>query len=173
MTGSETESRHRILVVDDDESSRDIAGRCLRREHDIVTAANAASAVAVVESESVDLVLLDELMPDSRGTDICKRLKELQKDSYLPVILLTALNEQEDRNAGLAAGADDFLSKPFDQRELRLRVNTFLRLRDQGGRSESTSSGRRPCRGSRTISSRSSRTTCGTPSWACRVTWTS
>ena len=124
-------SGHTVLVIDDDESNRELARRTLHREHRIVLAEDAARAFEILESEPVDLLLLDVMLPDLPGFELCRRVKALSPDSFLPVILLSALDEQSDRNAGLAAGADDYLTKPFDRNELRLRVNTFLRLRDQ------------------------------------------
>lgn len=131
MTGVGTGGRRRILVVDDDELSRDIVKRNLQAEHEILEAESGAKALETLANEAVDLVLLDVVMPEAHGFEICRRVKASAGDAYLPVLLLTALDEQEDRNEGLAAGADDFLTKPFDRHELRLRVNTFLKLREQ------------------------------------------
>lgn len=131
MNASPPDTRHRILVVDDDESSRDIVQRTLNREYDVLTAESGPEGLDILEREPIDLVLLDVLLPGERGVEVCRRVKTHPRGPYLPVILLTALNEQEDRNEGLAAGADDYLTKPFDRNELRLRVATFLRLREQ------------------------------------------
>lgn len=124
-------SGHTVLVIDDDESNRELVRRTLHREHRILLAESGAQALEVMEAEPVDLLLLDVMLPEMPGFELCRRVKALSRDSFLPVILLSALDEQSDRNAGLAAGADDYLTKPFDRNELRLRVNTFLRLRDQ------------------------------------------
>src|SRR5439155_1665515 len=78
-----------------------------------------------------DLVLLDVMMPGMTGYDVCKKIKERSGQPFLPVLLVTALSEQEQKNLGLQAGADDFLTKPVDRRELLLRVRSFLRLRAQ------------------------------------------
>jgi signal transduction histidine kinase len=131
MQEATPEPRHKILVVDDDESSRDIARRTLNSEHDVLTADSAAAGFAMLAAQPVDLVLLDVMLPGIRGTEICGQVKAMGQGLYLPVLLVSALHEQESRNEGLASGADDYISKPFDRRELRLRVNTFLRLRDQ------------------------------------------
>jgi signal transduction histidine kinase len=123
--------RHKILVIDDDESSREIARRTLNTEHEVLTAASAAAGFEVLAAQPVDLVLLDVMLPGIRGTEICGQVKSMGQGLYLPVLLVSALHEQESRNEGLASGADDYISKPFDRHELRLRVRTFLRLRDQ------------------------------------------
>jgi signal transduction histidine kinase len=85
----------------------------------------------VLEKEHVDLVLLDVMMPRMSGYDVCRLIKERQRDSFVPVLLITALADQEEKNVGLQAGADDFLAKPVDRRELLLRVRLFLKLRAQ------------------------------------------
>lgn len=131
MTALESGQRHRLLVVDDEENNRDIVQRYLRGEHEVVGVENGAKALEWLETQPVDLVLLDVIMPEMDGLETCRRMKAITGRPFLPVLLLTALNGQEDRNEGLAAGADDFLTKPLDRRELRLRVRTFLRLRDQ------------------------------------------
>lgn len=120
-----------ILVVDDDAANRALARAVLEREYRVVDAADGPTALAVVEQEAVDLVLLDVMMPGMSGLEVCRAIKALPRADYLPVILLTALAEQEERISGLEAGADEFLTKPFVRRELLLRVRTFLRLREQ------------------------------------------
>ncbi len=130
MTPSEDRKRHRILVVDDDDTCRDLVQRYLRAEHDVMTVENGSAALETLEKQAVDLVLLDVILPGIGGNEVCRRIKSMRQDTYLPVLLVTSLDAQEDRNEGLMSGADDFLTKPFDRHELRLRVNTFLRLRD-------------------------------------------
>jgi two-component system NtrC family sensor kinase len=129
----DTTRRPTILLVDDELSNRVLLRAYLGSAYDIHDASDGASALAFVESAQPDLVLLDVMMPEMSGFEVCQRLKE-RRDDYLPVILFTALGEQDDRNAGLRAGADDFLTKPVDRHELILRVQTFLRLRDQNQR---------------------------------------
>jgi two-component system, sensor histidine kinase and response regulator len=123
-------ARHLILVVDDDPQNRALLTAFLTA-HTVLPAASGAEALALMEREPVDLVLLDLVMPELDGLEVCRRLKKLAGGRYLPVILLTGHADQEHRNAALEAGADDFLGKPFDRRELLLRVRAFLRLRDQ------------------------------------------
>jgi len=85
-----------------------------------------------LKTTPVDLVLLDVMMPQMSGMDVCRIIKRAAGEgAYVPVLLLTALGAQEDRNRGLAAGADDFLTKPVDRHELLLRVRSFIKLRLQ------------------------------------------
>jgi len=127
-----TESdREKLLIVDDDEATRDLVRRRLIADYEIVEAEDGAGALEAFEQHGVDLVIMDVMMPQVSGIDACRELKKRTQDEFLPVILLTALNSQDDRNLGLAAGADDFLCKPVDWRELRLRVRALLKLREQ------------------------------------------
>lgn len=120
-----------ILIVDDDPRNRALVRATLGGAHDVVESASGAEALRVVDGRPVDLVLLDVMMPGMSGFETCKAIKARPREGFLPVVLLTALSEQGDRNAGLDAGADDFLTKPVDRLELRLRVALFLRLRAQ------------------------------------------
>lgn len=120
----------RVLVVDDDARNRSLVREWLKAIADVEEAADAPAAYAALDAQPVDLVLLDVMMPGESGISACKNIKA-RAGPYLPVLLFTALNDQEHRNAGLAAGADDFLSKPVDRQELRMRVQVFLRLRQQ------------------------------------------
>jgi signal transduction histidine kinase len=119
-----------ILVVDDEASNRDVMRELLRAHH-VLEAASGEQALELIASERVDLVLLDVQLPRMSGYDTCRRIKALQPEGFLPVILVTGLSERTDRTAGLEAGADDFLTKPVDGRELVLRVRLFLRLHAQ------------------------------------------
>ena len=120
-----------ILIVDDELPNRRALGKVLRDGYRILEAASGPEALALLERERVDLVLLDVLMPEMTGYEACKLIKERYRDPFLPVLIVTSLSDQEQRNAGLLAGADDFLKKPVDGRELLLRVRAFLRLRTQ------------------------------------------
>jgi signal transduction histidine kinase len=120
-----------VLVVDDEPRNRSLVRGFLSPHFDLLEAASGADALELLRETPVDLVLLDVMMPEQDGFETCKLIKAEPRDKFLPVILLTALGEQEDRNRGLEAGADDFLRKPVDRRELLLRVKNFLRLRDQ------------------------------------------
>jgi len=123
--------RSTILVVDDEELNRSLLRALLSASFDVLEASSGVAALEILGRAPVDLVLLDVMMPELDGFATCKLIKAQPRDSLLPVILVTALGEQEDRNRGLESGADDFLRKPVDRRELLLRVRSFLRLRGQ------------------------------------------
>jgi putative two-component system response regulator len=102
----------------------------LRREgYDVVTAANGREALEQVEQEQPDLILLDVTMPELDGFEVCQRLKEDERTALIPITMLTGLDDREHRTRGIEAGADDFLSKPFEQSILRARIRSQLRLK--------------------------------------------
>jgi two-component system response regulator MprA len=118
--------RPRLLVVDDDEDVRDSLHRALGYAgYAVATAANGADALSAVARAPVDLIIMDVLMPMLDGLDACRALRERGDDT--PVLVLTARDAVDDRVAGLDAGADDYLVKPFALRELLARVNALLR----------------------------------------------
>ena len=123
--------RATVLIADDEPAHRAMLRGYLGASHRILEAADGAEALELVEKEGPDLVLLDIVMPHQSGIEVCTRIKEEEGAPYLPVILITSLADQSDRLAALAAGADDFLPKPVDRDQLRLRVGAFLRLRQQ------------------------------------------
>lgn len=125
MISMETGEAH-ILVVDDDERIRTLLSRYLAGQGFRVTSAeNAADAAAKLASVSFDLLIVDVMMPGQNGFDFIAELR--QRQNHVPVILLTARGEAEDRIKGLEIGADDYLPKPFEPRELTLRVNAILK----------------------------------------------
>jgi two-component system, sensor histidine kinase and response regulator len=120
-----------ILIVDDEEQNRALLRAMLGSQHRVLEAASGPDALQLLAAERIDLILLDVMMPGMTGYEVCKTIKERPGEPFLPVLLVTALSEQEQKNLGLQAGADDFLTKPVDRRELLLRVRAFLRLRSQ------------------------------------------
>ncbi|RMH70503.1 MAG: DNA-binding response regulator [Actinomyces sp.] len=119
-----------ILIAEDDRRVRDSVGRALRLEgYEVLTANDGAAALELIAGESPDLVLLDISMPNVDGLTVCRRLRE--RGDTTPVVMLTARHEVPDRVAGLDAGADDYLVKPFALEELLARVRA--RLRHLGG----------------------------------------
>jgi signal transduction histidine kinase len=127
----EGSARPTILLVDDDRRNRTLLRDYLESRYRVLEAESGRGGLEVLEREPVDLVLLDVMMPEMSGFDTCRLIRERGGEGFLPVLLLTALSEQDDRNAGLSAGADDFLTKPVDRRELLLRVQAFLKMRRQ------------------------------------------
>jgi two-component system response regulator MprA len=116
----------RLLVVDDDRDVRDSLRRALGYEgYAVATATNGAEALSAIAHAPVDLVILDVLMPMLDGLDTCRALRG--RGDATPVLVLTARDAIDDRVAGLEAGADDYLVKPFALRELVARVNALLR----------------------------------------------
>jgi two-component system phosphate regulon response regulator OmpR len=114
-----------ILVVDDDTRLREVLKRYLVKNGFIVTGAeDAADARAKLASLSFDLIVLDIMMPGESGLELTEGLR---RESQVPILLLTARGEPDDRIAGLEAGADDYMAKPFEPRELVLRINSILR----------------------------------------------
>jgi signal transduction histidine kinase len=130
-TEREVSRRAKVLLVDDDERNRALLRAMLRETYETIDAASAEVALEILEREPVDLVLMDVMMPQITGYEACKLIKQRHHDPFLPVLLVTALSDQDNKNVGLQAGADDFLAKPVDRRELLLRVQAFLRLRAQ------------------------------------------
>ncbi|MGO4784809.1 response regulator transcription factor [Cryobacterium sp. W22_MBD10_FK3] len=115
----------RILVIDDDPTVAEIVCRYLVAAGFVVDQArDGHSGLAQAEAQRPDLVVLDRMLPVLDGIEVCRRIKAAWA---IPVIMLTALNQEEDRIDGLEAGADDYLAKPFSPRELVLRVQSVLR----------------------------------------------
>ncbi len=125
----------RILVVDDNASNRDVLERRLTREgHNVVVAADGASALELVRLQEFDLILLDLIMPDLSGFEVLRRLKTSEKSRDIPVIVISALDELDAVVRCIEAGAEDYLSKPFNPIVLQARVAASLErklLRDR------------------------------------------
>lgn len=120
-----------VLVIDDDDRLRDLLGKFLSENGYLVTvASNAADARTKMETLSFDVIVLDLMMPGESGLDFAE---DLRRRSQVPILMLTAMTETEDRINGLERGADDYLGKPFEPRELLLRLNNILRLAPQPG----------------------------------------
>jgi two-component system, OmpR family, phosphate regulon response regulator OmpR len=120
-----------ILVVDDDDRLRELLRRYLSEHGFIVTSASdAADARVKMQSLAFDLMVLDIMMPGESGLEFAKHLRA-EGNHRLPVLLLTAMGEPEDRIHGLEAGVDDYLTKPFEPRELVLRISAILRRAPQ------------------------------------------
>ena len=119
-----TDAPH-ILVIDDDTRLRELLQRYLSEQgFRVTTAADSAQARARLASMDFDLLVLDIMMPGESGLDLTRWLRQEER---APVLLLTAMGDTEHRIAGLECGADDYLAKPFDPRELTLRINAILR----------------------------------------------
>lgn len=118
----------RILCVDDEDFNLDLLEALLRPHgYETMTALNGREALAVLAAKPVDLVLLDINMPVMNGHELCKKIKSDPQLSHIPVIMITSLDSKENKMKGMEAGAEEFLSKPFDQAEMLLRVGNILR----------------------------------------------
>ena len=120
-----TETRTHIAIVDDDRDIRETLARYLARAgYRISTAAEAGQLDKLLRGSRIDLIVLDIMLPGEDGLSICRRL---QQEARLPIILLTALSEDVDRIIGLELGADDYIGKPFNPREILARIKSVLR----------------------------------------------
>lgn len=126
-----TEKKYRILCVDDFKRNLTLLEAFLSKQgYDLVFAETGEDALKIVDQGGIDLILLDVLMPGMSGIEVLKQLRSVKKTSLIPVIILTALSEVEDRIEGIKAGCDDYISKPFSQGELIVRVKSLLKMKD-------------------------------------------
>lgn len=120
----------RILVVDDIMPNVKLLEAKLKNEYyNVLSAYSGAEALETIEKERPDLVLLDVMMPEMDGFEVCRRIKENPETEHIPVVMVTALTDSSDRVNGLEAGADDFLTKPLDDIALMARVRSLVRLK--------------------------------------------
>jgi len=118
----------KIVVVDDDARIRDLLRRYLTQEgFEVIVAEDAKALARIMLRETIDLIVLDLMMPGEDGLSVCRRLRAAGDKT--PVIMLTAKGEDVDRIVGLEVGADDYLGKPFNPRELLARIHAVLRRR--------------------------------------------
>src|SRR3989475_387061 len=128
MNAPTTPRADRVVVVDDDARIRDLLRRYLTQEgFEVLLAEDAKALNRVLTRETVDLIVLDLMLPGEDGLSICRRLRAA--NDVTPIIMLTAKGEDVDRIVGLEVGADDYLGKPFNPRELLARIHAVLRRR--------------------------------------------
>jgi signal transduction histidine kinase len=121
-----------ILVVDDNPSNFDIIESIFAMEDiDVFYSSSGIHALELLKTEAVDVILLDVMMPEMDGFEVCRRVKENPKWSCIPIIMVTALDSKEDLAFCLQSGADDFVEKPVNALELRARVRSMLRIKKQ------------------------------------------
>ncbi len=124
------ERKFRILVVDDVPVNIQLQRAYLEAMgYDVLEAEDGLQALEIAHKEHPDLILLDVMMPNMNGFEVCQRLKGDPATQFIPVVMVTALNEVSDRIRGIEAGADDFISKPFNKLELLARVRSLLRVK--------------------------------------------
>src|SRR5690242_17094939 len=120
----------KVLVVDDTPHNVKLLADLLAvKGYVVATATNGEEALSKIAADPPDLVLLDIMMPGLSGYDVCRRLRADATTALLPVVLVTALDAQQERTKGIEAGADDFLGKPINQPELFARVRSLLRIK--------------------------------------------
>jgi OmpR family response regulator RpaB len=130
---------HRILLIDDDEQlGPPLAAYFQRYELQLVHATRPSAGLALLRAGGFDAAILDVMLPEMDGFELCRTIR---KDSDLPILMLTARGEVMDRVVGLELGADDYLPKPFEPRELVARIQTVLRRRKPGGNGNGNGNG--------------------------------
>ena len=121
----------RILVVDDEPMNAALLEAVLvSRGYAVIPAANGMDALDLIHQDNIDLVLLDIMMPEMDGFEVCRRIKDDERLRDIPIIMLTVLHSKQDRIKGIEAGAEDFISKPLDQGEVLARIKMLLKLRE-------------------------------------------
>jgi len=121
----------RILVIEDEADIRQVLEYNLKSAgHEVIEAARGLDGLRLLREREPDLVLLDLMLPDMLGTEVCRTIKDNPATRTLPVVMLTARGEEIDRVVGFEIGADDYITKPFSVRELVLRIRAVLRRRE-------------------------------------------
>ena len=120
-------TNHVLIIEDERDLQRVLSYNFIQAGFDVVSAMNGETALRAVKEERFDLIILDLMLPDVSGTEICRRLKQNPQTSAIPVMMVTAKGEEVDRIVGFELGADDYVVKPFSVRELILRARAILR----------------------------------------------
>jgi len=119
-----------VLIVDDSRKNIDLLALRLKKEYQLGLAQNGQEALDYAEKQLPDLILLDVMMPEMDGFEVCTRLKAIPKTKDIPIIFLTAMSEKEDITQGFGLGAVDYITKPFQTEEVKARVRTHLSLKE-------------------------------------------
>jgi putative two-component system response regulator len=117
-----------VLIVDDEQIVRDTLDAMLSEEYQVYFAGNGMDGLALATQTQPDVILLDVMMPKMDGYEVCRQIRATEFLAEIPIIMITALDDRDSRLQGLRAGADDFLTKPFDGMELMARIQTITRL---------------------------------------------
>lgn len=120
-----------ILIIDDIEFNLDlIETKLLSEYYVVIKASSGKEGLKILESNSIDIILLDVMMPEMDGFTFCRLVKANKNTSYIPIIMITALNDDDNKLKGLDSGADDFISKPVNNLELKIRIKSLLKLKN-------------------------------------------
>lgn len=119
--------KHRILIIEDNADTRNFLETMLGKEFEIIAAENGVIGIDYARNKAPDLILLDIMLPILSGYDACSLLKKDEKTRHIPTLFLSAKNTVSDITQGLASGADDYIAKPFDYKELMARIRARLR----------------------------------------------
>lgn len=132
---SETETKETnrtiVLIIEDNEDLREMIKESIQGEYHIIVAENGIKGLETAEEKIPDLIISDIMMPEMNGYQLCSKIKTNEKTNHIPVILLTAKASTEDKLEGLETGADDYLIKPFNEDELKIRVRNLITIRRQ------------------------------------------
>jgi len=120
-------SKGKVLIVDDEELNLQLIEAYLNEEYEIITAQSGTEALKKIIEEKPDIVLLDIMMPQINGYDVCKSIKENDATRFIPVVMCTALSGSEAKVKAIEIGADDFLTKPINREELFARIKSLLK----------------------------------------------
>lgn len=131
MPGMSNAKKSKILVVDDEAGIREFLYTVLTQEgYEVITASDGQAGLTMAADQQPDLILLDINMPHLNGMETCRRLREKDTTSHLRVIMLTGYDTRDRLEESIVTGADDFLGKPVDLTELRIRVRSMLKVKD-------------------------------------------
>src|SRR4029434_3624353 len=119
----------RVLLVDDTKANLDILVEGLKVDHKLSLAMNGETALQAVRRAPPDLVLLDIVMPDMDGYEVCRRLREMPETADVPIMFLSSLEDVQTKTRGVGAGGNDYLTKPFDMLEVKARVRSLLKAK--------------------------------------------
>ncbi|MBP2031283.1 two-component system alkaline phosphatase synthesis response regulator PhoP [Methanohalophilus levihalophilus] len=126
------DNRQAIMIVDDEPDALLATQRALEADgYNVIVARSGLEALEKMEETIPDTILLDVMMPDMDGFEVCRRLKENKRLKHIPVIMLTAKGQTDDKVEGIELGADDYITKPFELRELKARIKMVLRRTGQ------------------------------------------
>ena len=118
--------KHKVLLIEDNQDTRSFLEHLLKKNYEYLSAENAVIGIELARNQAPDIIILDVMMPHLNGFEACKILKQDKKTSHIPIIFLSAKSTIRDITSGLDIGADDYISKPFDHKELLARIKALL-----------------------------------------------